>query len=80
MSESPLTYEDALAWIADHPIGDLKAFAGQAHQLGDRSLPAMVEVLGRGNNDQHGVAASVWSSTEPPSSRRVILRRTSSTT
>ncbi len=59
MSESPLTYEDALAWIADHPTGDLKSFAGQAHQLGERSLTAMVEVLRKGNDDQRRVAASV---------------------
>ena len=61
MTESTFDYQDAMEWIASHPMNDSLKFSRQALELGQSCFPGMIEVLARGPIILHGQVAIVMS-------------------
>jgi hypothetical protein len=61
VSPASFRYADALAWIGSHPPDFSPEFQRHAALLGDRAIPAMVQVLAEGSTLQIVAAMLVLS-------------------
>jgi hypothetical protein len=61
VAETPLTFEQAVAWLSSHPVDEphFIRFNNQASELGDEVVPGMIEVLAKGPIRLHRAAAWV---------------------